>query len=245
MCSSSETVGGFPPCVSQPVARSPSTLYSGRHSKLGGLSQRGRGRVGTGAAASLPRPHTRVSGGRNGGGGRAARAGRLAALPSGGRCAAASASPPAGAPCLSDPGEAPRWKDRDRVRPKAHRPPGRVPEEQGVRDTPVPEVLESPFLAGVLRDAWREALGEARKEPALLPAAPSPKTVHLWMWTGGCGSLWKAVHAPALTCAPPAGPEPRVRFRCERLTQSKTRTRLTDTSTEHLADLGTVSATGH
>lgn len=36
----------------------------------------------------------------------------MGGLPSGGPCEAVSALLPAGTPCLSDPGVAPRWKDR-------------------------------------------------------------------------------------------------------------------------------------
>lgn len=232
MCSSSETVGRFPPCVSQPLARSPSTLYSGRHSKLGGLSQRGRGRVGTGAAASLPTPHTRVSGGRNGGA-------RHEGWPPGGLTFWRSVCS-----CFSITSS---WYTLP-VRSRG----GSSLERQGQGETQGPPAPREgsggtggtghscPRSSGESFPCWgpegclEGGSGEARASFHICGCG-----------RGGCGSLWEAVHAPALTCASPAGPEPRVCFRCERLTQSKTRTRLTDTSTEHLAGLGTVSATGH
>lgn len=66
-----------------------------------------------------------------------------AALPSAGLCAAASASLPAGTPCLSDPKAAPRWKD------------------SGQGQAPL-----IPWVPGRPKECGREALGEVRSRPS-------------------------------------------------------------------------------
>lgn len=152
MCSSSETVGGFPPCASQPLARSLSTLHSD-YTQSWAVSPRMEG-VGWGQRVQPRCPPRALNIWDVEQGMCTGRGACLAASPSGGRCAAASASLPAGTPCLSGPGAAPRWKDKGQGETRGPPGPGRVPEEREVQDT----------------------LGEARKEPALLPDALYPES---------------------------------------------------------------------
>lgn len=105
------------------------------------------------------------------------------ALPSGGPCAAVSASPPAGTPCLSGPGLAPHWKDTG----------------QG-QAALTPEILGSLCPAGAPRGPGGDGVGEARCQPPSRPRCTQQGQV--WTWVGVTGG---ACACPEV-CLPEDGP---------------------------------------
>lgn len=151
-------------------------------------------------------------------GGARQRPGCPAALPSGGRCAAVSASPPAGTPCLSGPGEAPRWKDKGQGETQG--PPGLGggfqthswggtggPGPSGPSSSGEPCSCWGP--EGVLEEGlWGKP--EASPPPCCAPPREGPSvdvdggcgSVDVG---GACGRLSKAVCVPAPKCALPPG----------------------------------------
>lgn len=99
-------------------------------------------------------------------------------LPSGGLCAAVSASLPAGTPCLSDRAVAPRWKDRGQGQAAS------LLRFWGVFSLLVPQ-------GGLEEKVW----GEARSQPSSWPP-PGTGTYVMWVGVEGCACCLPSVSLP-------------------------------------------------